>query len=408
MAVVKYDLPKIPMRFFEINSEEILKPQNWAFPIPISYGPGRLNEIAHFCQTLEINNPLIVTDNNSKELPFITKLKNFLDESNIKSSLFFDISPNPKDDEIAKGCSKFQSGQHDAIIAIGGGSAMDGAKAICLTANNDIALWDFEWQLPPQSIPEENSFPKLICIPTTAGTGAETDSTAMVTNLEKGMKFCICHPDLKPSLALLDPELTLDLPLNLTTWTGADAMIHSLEAYCVPGFHPLCDGAALESLSLISKSLVLAVEEPQNLAARGGMLVASCLGGIAFLKGLGLVHAISHMIGAEYDTHHGLTNAIVLPVVTRFNLPGMDEKVRRMSEAMQFEDHSVDSFIANLDELLDKINIPRSLSEIGVPEDCAQRIAEKSMLDAAYGTNPRSSSYEEVLQLVSASIAKAR
>ena len=408
MAVVKYDLPKIPMRFFEINSEEILKPQNWAFPIPISYGPGRLNEIAHFCQTLEINNPLIVTDNNSKELPFITKLKNFLDESNIKSSLFFDISPNPKDDEIAKGCSKFQSGHHDAIIAIGGGSAMDGGKAICLTANNNLDLWDFEWELPPQSIPEENSFPKLICIPTTAGTGAETDSTAMVTNLEKGMKFCICHPDLKPSLALLDPELTLDLPLNLTAWTGADAMIHSLEAYCVPGFHPLCDGAALESLSLISKSLVLAVEEPQNLAARGGMLVASCLGGIAFLKGLGLVHAISHMIGAEYDTHHGLTNAIVLPVVTRFNLPGMDEKVRRMSEAMQFEDHSVDSFIANLDGLLDKINIPRSLSEIGVPEDCAQRIAEKSMLDAAYGTNPRSSSYEEVLQLVSASIAKAR
>lgn len=408
MAVVKYDLPKIPMRFFEINSEEILKPQNWAFPIPISYGPGRLNEIAHFCQTLEINNPLIVTDNNSKELPFITKLKNFLDESNIKSSLFFDISPNPKDDEIAKGCSKFQSGHHDGIIAIGGGSAMDGGKAICLTANNDLDLWDFEWELRPQSIPEENSFPKLICIPTTAGTGAETDSTAMVTNLEKGMKFCICHPDLKPSLALLDPELTLDLPLNLTAWTGADAMIHSLEAYCVPGFHPLCDGAALESLSLISKSLVLAVEEPQNLAARGGMLVASCLGGIAFLKGLGLVHAISHMIGAEYDTHHGLTNAIVLPVVTRFNLPGMDEKVRRMSEAMQFEDHSVDSFIANLDGLLDKINIPRSLSEIGVPEDCAQRIAEKSMLDAAYGTNPRSSSYEEVLQLVSASIAKAR
>ena len=285
---------------------------------------------------------------------------------------------------------------------------MDGGKAICLTANNDLDLWDFEWELRPQSIPEENSFPKLICIPTTAGTGAETDSTAMVTNLEKGMKFCICHPDLKPSLALLDPELTLDLPLNLTAWTGADAMIHSLEAYCVPGFHPICDGAALESLSLISKSLVLAVEEPQNLAARGGMLVASCLGGIAFLKGLGLVHAISHMIGAEYDTHHGLTNAIVLPVVTRFNLPGMDEKVSRMSEAMQFEDHSIDSFIANLDGLLDKINIPRSLSEIGVPEDCAQRIAEKSMLDAAYGTNPRSSSYEEVLQLVSASIAKAR
>lgn len=404
----KRGLVKIPMRIFDIDSEEILKPQDWSFPIPISYGPGRLNEIAQFCQSLEINNPLIVTDNNSKQLPFIENLKGFLNESNIESDLFFDISPNPKDNEIAKGCLQFQSGNHDAIIAIGGGSAMDGGKAICLTANNDLELWDFEWELPPQRISEENSFPKIICIPTTAGTGAETDSTAMVTHLEKGMKFCICHPDLKPSLALLDPELTLDLPLNLTAWTGADAMIHSLEAYCVPGFNPFCDGAALESLSLISKSLVLAVEEPQNLAARGGMLVASCLGGIAFLKGLGLVHAISHMIGAEYDTHHGLTNAIVLPVVTRFNLPGMDEKVRCMSEAMQFEDHSVDSFLSNLDKLLDKINIPRSLSEIGIPGDCAQRIAEKSMLDAAYGTNPRSSSYEEVLQLVSTSITKAR
>jgi alcohol dehydrogenase class IV len=404
----KRGLVKIPMRVFDIDSEEILKPKDWSFPIPISYGPGRLSEIAQFCQSLEINNPLIVTDNNSKQLPFIENLKGLLNESNIESDLFFDISPNPKDNEIAKGCLQFQSGNHDAIIAIGGGSAMDGGKAICLTANNDLELWDFEWELSPQRISEENFFPKIICIPTTAGTGAETDSTAMVTHLEKGMKFCICHPDLKPSLALLDPELTLDLPLNLTAWTGADAMIHSLEAYCVPGYNPLCDGAALESLSLISKNLVLAVEEPQNLAARGGMLVASCLGGIAFLKGLGLVHAISHMIGAEYDTHHGLTNAIVLPVVTRFNLPGMDEKVRRMSEAMQFEDHSVDSFIVNLDALLDRINIPRSLSEIGVPEDCAQRIAKKSMLDAAYGTNPKSSSYEEVLQLVSASIVKAR
>ena len=158
---------------------------------------------------------------------------------------------------------------------------MDGGKAICLTTNNDIPLWDFEWEKPPQKIGENNKFPKLITIPTTAGTGAETESTAMVTDLEKGMKLCIMHPDLKPSLALLDPELTLKLPASLTAWTGADAMIHSIEGYCVPGFHPMCDSAALESLSLISKSLILAVEEPQNVAARGAMLVASCLGGIS-------------------------------------------------------------------------------------------------------------------------------
>jgi len=393
---------------FEMNIEEILTPQDWGFPVPISYGPGRLAEIGKACISLDIKNPLIVTDSGSKELPFIERLKEILMGSNIGSDLYSKISPNPREDEIAEGCSQFKSGNHDAIIAIGGGSAMDGGKAICLTANNDIPLWDFEWEKPPQKIGENNKFPKLITIPTTAGTGAETESTAMVTDLEKGMKLCIMHPDLKPSLALLDPELTLKLPASLTAWTGADAMIHSIEGYCVPGFHPMCDSAALESLSLISKSLILAVEEPQNVAARGAMLVASCLGGISFIKGLGLVHAIAHMVGAEYDTHHGLTNAIILPAVLRYNLPNMEEKVKRMSQAMQFEDHSVDSFITNIEKLLDRIKIPFSLKEIGVPEDCASRIAEKAMHDSAFATNPRSATLDEVYELVVTSIKKAR
>ena len=391
-----------------MNIEEILTPQDWGFPVPISYGPGRLAEIGKACISLDIKNPLIVTDSGSKELPFIERLKEILMGSNIGSDLYSKISPNPREDEIAEGCSQFKSGGHDAIIAIGGGSAMDGGKAICLTANNDIPLWDFEWEKPPQLIGENNRFPKLITIPTTAGTGAETESTAMVTDLEKGMKLCIMHPDLKPSLALLDPELTLKLPASLTAWTGADAMIHSIEGYCVPGFHPMCDSAALESLSLISKSLILAVEDPQNVAARGAMLVASCLGGISFIKGLGLVHAIAHMVGAEYDTHHGLTNAIILPAVLRYNLPNMEEKVKRMSQAMQFEDHSVDSFISNIEKLLDRIKIPTGLHEIGVPEDCASRIAEKAMVDSAFATNPREATFDEVHQLVMTSIKKAR
>jgi len=396
------------MDTFEIHSSEILQPQNWRTPIPIAYGPGRLKEIGDFCKSLEINNPLLVTDNKSKDLPFIENTERYLSNSGLHSEVFYKISPNPRDDEIEKGCEIFKMGRHDAVIAIGGGSAMDGGKAVCLTVNNEVPLWDFEWEKLPPKMGKRNPFPKLICIPTTAGTGAETESTAMVTHLEKGMKFCIYHPELKPSLALLDPELTLGLPVNLTAWTGADAMIHALEAYCVPGDHPLCDGAALQSLYLISENLIPAVEEPDNLRARGGMLIASCLGGIAFLKGLGLVHAISHMVGAEYDTHHGLTNAIVLPVITRFNFPGMDDKVRRMSEAMQYQEHSIDSFIVNIDNLLDRIDIPKSLGEIGVPEEGAKSIAEKTMLDLAYTTNPRSSTYEEVLEMVSTSITKAR
>ena len=396
------------MDIHQLNAKEILKSHDWTFPIPIAYGPGRINEISKICQSLNINNPLIVTDKSSQDLPFISQLIDLLNKAGLTSDIFSEISPNPRDDEISVGSSYYKSGDHDAIIAIGGGSAMDGAKAICLTANNDIPLWDFEWEKEPAKISDDEPFPKLITIPTTAGTGAETEGTAMVTDTDKGMKFCICHPGLKPSIAILDPELTLGLPRTLTAWTGADAMIHAIEGYCVPGFHPLCDGAALQSLSLVSDNLTLAVDEPDNIKARGAMLVASCLGGIAFLKGLGLVHAISHMVGAEFDTHHGLTNAIVLPVVTRYNFPELEGKVQRMSSAMHYEDSSVEAFISNLDELLDRIEIPKSLDEIGVPIDCVERISEKAMKDSAYVTNPRIASLEDMNQLVYKSIKQAR
>ena len=396
------------MTLFNLNKEEILAPQDWGFPVPIAYGPGRFSEIGNYCSENEITNPLIVTDSGSVDLPFIDNLVEILKKSKINSGIYSKISPNPRDDEIASGKKLFNGNNHDAIIAIGGGSAMDGGKSICLTANNEIELFDFEWEKTPQVIGPDNKFPKLITIPTTAGTGAETESTAMVTDTKQGIKLCIMHPELKPSLALLDPELTLGLPSNLTAWTGADAMIHSIEGYCVPGFHPLCDGAALESLNLISKSLIPAVEEPNNLEARGAMLVASCLGGVSFIKGLGLVHAIAHMVGAEFNTHHGLTNAIILPAVLRYNLPDMEEKVMRMAQAMQYKDHTVNHFIESMEKILDRIKIPKGLNEIGVPEDCIERISEKSMIDTAFGTNPRSATLDDVRELVKVSIFGAR
>ena len=396
------------MTLFNLNKEEILAPQDWGFPVPIAYGPGRFSEIGNYCSENEITNPLIVTDSGSVDLPFIDNLVEILKKSKINSGIYSKISPNPRDDEIASGKKLFNDNNHDAIIAIGGGSAMDGGKSICLTANNEIELFDFEWEKTPQVIGPDNKFPKLITIPTTAGTGAETESTAMVTDTKQGIKLCIMHPELKPSLALLDPELTLGLPSNLTAWTGADAMIHSIEGYCVPGFHPLCDGAALESLNLISKSLITAVEEPNNLEARGAMLVASCLGGVSFIKGLGLVHAIAHMVGAEFNTHHGLTNAIILPAVLRYNLPDMEEKVMRMAQAMQYKDHTVNHFIESMEKILDRIKIPKGLNEIGVPEDCIERISEKAMIDTAFGTNPRSATLNDVRELVKVSIFGAR
>ena len=386
----------------------ILEAQDWTFPVPIAYGPGRLAEIGEKCAALGVSKPLIVTDRGSQNLPFLTQLQDYLSTSGLSSDVFSDISPNPRDDEIGAGRQAFRQGSHDAIISIGGGSAMDGGKSICLTANNEIDLWDFEFEKPSPEIAPDQPFPILITIPTTAGTGAETESTAMVTHVGKGMKFCVWHPKLKPSLALLDPELTIGLPPHLTAWTGADAMTHAIEAYLVPGFHPLCDGLALEGLALVSKWLPVAVQEPDNMAARGGMLMGSCLAGISFLKGLGLVHAISHMVGAEYDTQHGLTNAIILPVVLRFNLPGMEPKVRRMAEAMGLKDHTSDALIAKVERLLDDIDIPRSLAEIDVPLECAKRVAGKAIQDSAAFTNPRPATVDEIQTLIETAIVQAR
>ena len=386
----------------------MLAAHDWGFPVPLAYGPGRLGEIGQRCFGLGIRKPLIVTDRGSRDLPFIARLQAVLLEAKLKVGLFSDISPNPVDGEIGAGRAAFLAGGHDAIIAIGGGSAMDGGKAICLMARNDLDLWAFEYEQPVPVMAHGHTFPALITIPTTAGTGAETESTAMVTHAAKGMKFCVWHPELKPALALLDPELTVGLPRTLTAWTGADALVHAIEAYLVPGFHPLCDGLALEGLALIAKWLPIAVEEPQNLAARGGMLTGSCLAGIAFLKGLGLVHAISHMVGAEFNTQHGLTNAILLPVVLRFNLPGQEEKVRRMAQAMGLTDTSVPGFISAVEALLDHIGILKSLGEIGVPANCASRIAEKALKDSAARTNPRTATLAEVATLTETAIAKAR
>ena len=392
---------KIDENFLSENSD-------WGFPIPIAYGPGRLNEIGEFCRKFKVSNPLIVTDKGSKELPFVSRLATLLGNSSIKSKLFCGISPNPRDDEIKAGCISYHKGSHDGIIAIGGGSALDGAKAIGMTVNSGVSLWDFEYRKPEPILQSLDCFPTFITIPTTAGTGAETESTAMITDTVKGMKFCLAHLGMRPSLAILDPELTIELPANLTAWTGVDALTHALEAYLVPGLNPLCDGAALEALKLISKWLKVAFDDSKNIDARGGMLIGSCLAGVAFTKGLGLVHSISHMVGAEYNTQHGLTNAIILPAVMKFNLPHVGEKVRFISHAMDLKDASSEMIIQEIEEILDYLDIPRSLSEIGVPLECKKRIAKKAMLDSATGTNPRVTQIEDLEKLTEISILSAR
>ena len=385
-----------------------LEPQDWSFPVPIIYGPGRLSEIADLSTRAGMTKPLIVTDRGSAGLPFIADLKGYLSKGGLDSAIYSNISPNPRDDEIAAGKAQYRAGRHDGIIAIGGGSGMDGGKALALCANNDLDLWAFEYEQSPPEMARHPAFPPLITIPTTAGTGAETESTAMITDTVRKMKWCIWHADLKPAFAVLDPEITLGLPVKLTAWTGVDAMVHAIEAYCVPGFNPLCDGLALEGLRLVGRWLPVAVAEPSNLEARGAMLAGSCLSGIAFLKGLGLVHAISHMVGAEYDTQHGLTNAVVLPAALRHNAPALADKIEPLSQAMGLRDTSFEAFYAHVCAILDQVGIPKTLTDIGVPSDCAARIADKALQDSAAGTNACALTAQDIERVIAVALTKGR
>ena len=391
-----------------MNEELLLSQCDWSFPVPIAYGPGRLREMGGYATVLGLTKPLIVTDQGSAGLPFIDTLQQALLSAGIGSEVFAEVAPNPRDSDIVLARKAYLEGGHDSVIAIGGGSGMDAGKSTALTAHNECDIWQFDFDREVPSLPTGHVFPKLICIPTTAGTGAETESTAMVTHSERGMKLCVWHPELKPSLTLLDPEITLGLPAALTAWTGIDAMVHAIEAYCVPDYHPMCDGVALEALRLIGRWLPLAVEEPGNLVARGGMQVGACLAGVSFLKGLGLVHAISHMVGADFDTHHGLTNAIVLPAVLKFNAPAINEKLPAMCDALGLQSVDFESFYAVICQLLDRLSVPVTLAEIGVPADAARTLAEKAHQDAAAGTNPRPSDVATIERLILEAITVGR
>ena len=375
---------------------------DWSFPIPVRYGPGRLVELAVVCESAGMTNPLVITDRGSVDLPFIGDSVDGLRGAGLATDVFGGISPNPTDVDILAGLEVFRSGNHDGVVAIGGGSGMDGGKAISLMARNEVSLVDFDNDLSAGPALTAGELVPLVCVPTTAGTGAETESTAMVTDTERGIKICVWHEDQKPAAAILDPELTVGLPANLTAWTGVDALVHAIEAYSVDAWHPLCDGLALEAIALIWEWLPRAVEDGTDLDARGAMLAGSCLAGISFLKGLGLVHATSHMIGAVYDTHHGLTNAVMLPPVIEFNKDVLGDKTTAMAKVMNLDDTTHASFAGAIDDMLASLDIPTQLSAIGVGDDRIDELAQKSLGDAAAATNPRAATLEDVSEILRA------
>ena len=379
---------------------------DWTYPVPIHYGPGRISELPEMLRRKNLKRPLIVTDQGSSDLPFIKNISKELDKKGIHGELFDEISPNPLDEDVLKGKLIYEQGNNDSIISIGGGSGMDGGKAISLMAGREKNIWDFNYE---NSVDDNlTDFPPLFCIPTTAGTGAETESTSMITNTVSGMKLCIWHPKQKPVAAILDPNLTLSLPQNLTAWTGVDALVHAIEAYCVNSLNSVADGMALEALRLIGENLKRVISEPDRIEARGAMLIGSCLAGISFLKGLGLVHAISHMVGAVYNTQHGLTNAILLPSILKFNQSEINHKINNMHFAMFSKPGNFADFYENISNLLDELEIPKSLKEIGVQEDKIHELAIKSSKDSAAYTNPKQASIDDLEKIIKNALVEAR
>lgn len=399
-----------PTEMNSLTSEDkFLDKHDWHFPLPIRYGPATRFETGSYCRRAGVTRPLVVTDRATATLEFVQELIDNLEQDGLRPILFSDVNSNPTDQNVAAGIEQFRHRDADGVIALGGGSGMDAGKAIAfVSAAGADAIWDFDFLNPNTPACTDGDFAPLICIPTTAGTGAEADSGAIVTDTERLVKRCIYHPDCQPEVAILDPELTRSLPPDLTAWTGCDALVHAIEAYCVAQFHPLCDGIALQAMRLIADSIRQSVAHGDDLSARGAMLTGSCLAGISFTKGLGLVHATSHMIGAVFDTHHGLTNAVMLPSVLRFNKDAIVDKVPGMCHAMGLEQSSFEGFYNAITELLDELNIPDNLASLGVREESVADVANKTMSDLCLPTNPRVAELADVEALISRALTKAR
>jgi len=373
------------------NTQNIILEQClWTFPMPIHYGPGKIEQLSNIAKSFGISRPLIVSDSETSKLGFIKQIIKNLKDDNLNSFLFSEFSPNPTDIECLLGCDIFNNKSCDGVIAIGGGSSLDAGKAIALSAYREPnTFWAFDMNNDQASEIDFDNFIPLICVPTTAGTGAEVEPGAIITNTNTHEKLVLFHPLYSPKAAILDPELVLSLPKNLTAWTGIDAIVHAIEAYSVPSFHPICDGIALQALSLMAPAIRLSYRNGDDLIARGAMLTGSCMAAISFTKGLGLVHSISHMVGGLYNTPHGLTNAIVLPAVLKYNRPKLNNKIKQIAIACGAKSHDFKGLMDWIYELYTEFNIPHSLGEIGVKTQDVDRLVEMILKDICLPTNPR-------------------
>lgn len=370
---------------------------NWHPVVPVRFGAGRLAELPEACKETKISRPLLITDSGLAQSDIVAWALDTNRRAGIDTGLFAGVRSNPNSRNVEDGVAAYRDGRHDGVIVFGGGSALDAGKCVALMAQQQRPLWDFIWGRP-EPAGEIRAAP-IIAIPTTAGTGSEMDGGAVITNEAAKVKEIIAHGAMRPRVVIGDPELTLGLPRNLTAWTGMDALSHSLEAYCVPDHDPMADGMALEGMRLVAEWLPVAAADGSNLEARAQMLSAAMMGAAAFRKGLGAMHALSHPIGAMYDTHHGRTNAVLMPYVLKFNEQALGPKMRRLAHFLELEKQSFDAVLEWVLQLRCQLDIPHTLRELNVPAGEAEIVAAKAAADGCAPTNPVPVGKAELLQI---------
>ena len=373
-----------------------MEDMNWNYPTPIWFGLNRVKEIQKASDDLQINNPLIVTDPGIQKTDIIDKINLSL---NNKASIYSDVQGNPTGQNVMNGVKQFNEGNHDGVIAVGGGSGMDTGKGIAFMSGQSRPLWDFEDIGDYWTRANSEKIKPIIAIPTTAGTGSETGRAAVFTKEDTHEKKIIFHPKMLPSIVILDPYLTIALPPNLTAFTGMDALAHCLEAYCSPFFHPLSQGIAIEGISIIHKYLLTAFNDGDNIEARGNMLAASSMGSTAFQKGLGAIHSLSHPVGAIYNTHHGLTNAVFMPYVLIKNKDAIENRIESLARYINLPDPNFDGFIKWILDLRNKLAVPHTLKELIKDDEKFEEMSVMAFNDPSTGGNPIQLTDKDFLQL---------
>jgi alcohol dehydrogenase class IV len=360
----------------------------WHYPTKMLFGAGLIGNLAQACKDLAMSRPLLVTDPRLATLPMVRDAIAANGAKGLPTGLFSDVKPNPVGKNVAEGVAAYKAGGHDGVIAFGGGSALDAAKAIAFMSGQTKPIWDFEDVGDNWTAADAAGIAPIVAVPTTAGTGSEVGRASVIVDEESHTKKIIFHPKMLPGTVISDPELTLGLPAQITAATGMDALAHCLEAYCAPGYHPMAEGIAVEGMRLVKHWLPVAVADGGNLTARAHMLAAASMGATAFQKGLGAIHSLSHPVGALYDTHHGLTNAVFMPYVLAYNRRAIEGRMSRLAAWLDLPNPSFDAVMDWITGLREQMQIPHTLRDLGVGDERLDEISEMAAVDPTAPSNP--------------------